>query len=72
METYIHAYIHNWSQQFFSQDYNRISHIIYDVCVNFIHELQNQHFKVDFEQQIFEKLFTAILITLRITATNLQ
>ena len=29
------TYIHNWSLQPFSQDYDLISHTIYVVCVNF-------------------------------------
>ena len=31
----IHTYIHNWSLQPFSQDYDLVSHATYVVCVNF-------------------------------------
>ena len=62
---YIHTYIiHNWSLQSFSQDYNIASH--YVACGNFIHEWR------DSELQIFEKLFMAILLTLRVFARNLH
>ena len=33
-----HTYIHNWSLQPFSQDYDLASHTTYVVCVNFMHE----------------------------------
>ena len=39
-----------------------VSHTTYVVCVNFIHKRRDLQFKVDFEQQIFEKLFMAIFI----------
>ena len=57
---------HNRSLQPISQVYDLASHSTYVVCVNFIHE-----FKVDSERQIFEKLFMAILIILRVFASNL-
>ena len=69
--TYIHIYIHNWPLQPFSQDYDLVSHTTYVVCVNFIHEWRDLQFKVDSERQIFEKLFMAILFTLRVFARNL-
>ena len=49
-------YIHNWSLQPFSQDYDLAFCVTYVECVNFIPEWQDQQFKVDFERQIFEKL----------------
>ena len=58
------AYIHNWSQQFFRQDYYLVSHVTYVVCINSIHDWRDLQFKVDYERQIFEKLFMAILVTL--------
>ena len=62
---------YNWSLQPFSQDYDLVSHTTYVVCVNFIHEWWDLQFKVDSERQIFEKLFMAILFTLRVFARNL-
>ena len=41
--------LHNWSIQPFSQDYNLASHIIYVVCVKFIHEWRALQFNVDYE-----------------------
>ena len=41
------------------------------MCVNFIHKWRGLQFKVDSERQIFEKLFMAILFTLRDFAKNL-
>ena len=38
---------------------------MYFVCVNFIHKWRNLEFKVDSEQQIFEKLFMVILFIYR-------
>ena len=38
-------------------NYNLASHTVYLVCVNFILEWQDLQYKVDTEQQIFEKLF---------------
>ena len=58
-----YKYIHNWSLQPFSQDCGLASHATYVVCFNFIHEWQDLQFNVDSEQQIFEKLFMAILFT---------
>ena len=43
----------------------------YVVCFNFIHEWRDLQYKVDFERQIFEKLYMAILFTLRAFARNL-
>ena len=50
-----------------------VSHTTYVVCVNFIHKWRDLLFKVDSERQIFffEKLFMAILFTLRVFARNL-
>ena len=43
-----------------------VSHTTYVVCVNFIPKWREMQFKVDYERQIFfEKLFMAILFTLR-------
>ena len=43
-------YIHNWSLQPFSQDYDDLaSHTTYVMCINFIHEWRNRQFKVDSE-----------------------
>ena len=36
-----HTYIHNWPFQPFSQDYGLVSHTIYVVYANFIHELRD-------------------------------
>ena len=60
-------YIHNWSSQHFSQDYDLVSH------TNFTHEWRYLRFKVDSERQIFlEKLFMAIFyFILRVFARNL-
>ena len=52
------TYIHNWSLQPFSQDYDLYS-ITHLVCVNFIHVWWDLQFKVKTEHQIFEKLFVA-------------
>ena len=49
-------YIHNWSLQSFSQDYDLASHTTYVVCINFIHKWRDLQFKFDFERQIFEKI----------------
>ena len=72
---YIHTYIHNWSLQPFSHDYDLVSHTTYVVCVSFIHEWRDLQFlkspKTDSERQIFEKLFMVILFTLRVLARNL-
>ena len=70
--TYIHTYIHNWSLQPFSQDYDLVSHTPYVVCVNFKYEGRDLRCKVDSEWQIFEKVFTAILLTFRVFDRNLQ
>ena len=51
-----------------------VSHTTYVVCVNFIHMWWDLQFKDDSEHQIiffFEKLFMAILFTLRVFARNL-
>ena len=50
MGKYDHTYAHNWSLQPFSQDYNLATHIIYIMCVNFIHEWWHLQFKVDSKQ----------------------
>ena len=50
-------HIHNWLLQPFSQDYSLVSHTTHVVCLNFIREWRDLQFNVDFEQQIFEKLF---------------
>ena len=68
---FLHTYIRNWSLQPFSQDSDLASHTIYVVCVNFIHEWRDLQLKVDPELQIFEKLFMAILFTLRVFARNM-
>ena len=68
---YYIPYIYNWPSQPFSQDYGLASHDTHVVCVNFIHEQRNLQLKVDSEGQIFEKLFMAILFTLRVFARNL-
>ena len=54
--------IHIWSLQSFSQDYNHASHITYKVFVN----------SVDFDRQIFEKLFMPpILFTRELLKGNI-
>ena len=67
----IHTYIighHNPSVRII----DLASHTTYVVCVNFIHKWRDLQFKVDSERQIFfEKLFMAILFTLRVFAGNL-
>ena len=45
---------------------DRAFHTTHVVCVNFIYENWDLQFKVDSEQQIFEKLLKAILFTLRV------
>ena len=69
---YIHTYIivhYNPSVRIIDQ----VSHTTYVVCVNFRHKWRDLQFKVDSELQIFffEKLFMAILFTLRVFARNL-
>ena len=49
LEAEMHAYIHNWLLQLFSQDYGLAFHIIHIVCVNFIHEWRGLHRKVGSE-----------------------
>ena len=46
-------------------------HTICGVCVNFINKWRDLQFKVDSEGQIFEKLFMAVWITLRVFVRNL-
>ena len=53
-------YIHNWSLQPLSQDYDLVSHNTYVMCVNFIHEEHELHFKFGCELLIFEKIFMEI------------
>ena len=69
--TYIHTYIighYNPSVRII----DLVSHTTYVVCVNFIHKWRDLQFKVDSERQrFFEKLFMAILFTLRVFARNL-
>ena len=50
-------FIHNWSLQSFSQDYDLASYPIHVVCVNFIHEWRNLQFNVHSERQIFWEIF---------------
>ena len=59
------TYIRNWSLQPFSQDYDLPSHTTYVVCVKFLQEWWDRYFKVDSEQQIFETIFMAVLLTLK-------
>ena len=61
----LHTYIIGY-YDCFSQSYGLASHIPYVECFNFIHEWRGVQFKVDLERQIFEKLFIAILLTLRV------
>ena len=51
--------------------FDLVSHTTYVVCVNFIHKWRDLQFNVDSKRQIFEKLFMAILFTLRVFARNL-
>ena len=60
--SYIHTYIHNCALQPLSQDYGLASYTTYVVCINFIHKWRDLHFKVDTEQQIFEKLSWQLFI----------
>ena len=48
-----------------------VSHTTYVVYVNFIYKWRDLQFKVESERQIFEKVFMAILFTLRVFARNL-
>ena len=57
MQPLLHAYIHNWPLQPFSQDYGLASHTTHVLCVNFICEWRDLQFNVDSERQSFEKLF---------------
>ena len=66
-----HTCMHNSSLQPFAQDYDLASHTTNAMCVNFVHEWGNLQFKVDSERHVFEKIFMAILFTLRIFARNL-
>ena len=59
--------IHNWSLQPFSQDYNLASHTTCVVCINCIHEWRHLQLEVDSE----EKLFMALLFSLRVFARNM-
>ena len=58
-------YIHKLSLQRFSQHYDLLTPLMYAVCLNFIREWRTLQFKVDYERQIFEKLFMVILIYCR-------
>ena len=49
---------------------SHVSHVTYVVCVNFIHKWRDLQFKVP-NDRFFEKLFMAILFTLRVFARNL-
>ena len=51
------VYIHNWSLETFSQDYDLVSHTTYVVCNNFIRERQDLQFNVDSGRQIFHGKF---------------
>ena len=48
-----------------------VSHTTYVACVNFIHKWRDLQFEVNYERQIFEKLFMTNLLTLRVFARNL-
>ena len=54
----MHTYIHNRPLQPFSQDYGLASHNTHVVYVSFIREWRHLQFNVDYERQIFEKLFS--------------
>ena len=69
LETGLCLHIYNWSLQ--PRIIDLISHTTYIVSVNFVHMWRDLQFKVDSERQIFEKLFTAVLFTLRVFARNL-
>ena len=43
--THLYIYLHNWSLQSFSQDYDLASHTTNVACVNFIHEQRDLQFK---------------------------
>ena len=58
------------SLQPFSQDYGLACHTTHVMCVNFMREWRNLQFNVHSERQIFEKLFMAILFTLRVFPEN--
>ena len=56
----IHTFIHNWSLQPFSQDYDLASHTNFMFCaLIFIHKWWNLQFKVDSERQISGQIFLA-------------
>ena len=40
----MYRYIHNWSLQALSQDYDLVSHITHVMCVNLIHERRDLQF----------------------------
>ena len=61
-----------WTLQAFSQDYDLASDSTDVAFVKIIHEWRDLQFKVDSERQIVEKLFMAILFTLKLFARNLQ
>ena len=44
------------------------SHLSCYVCANFIHKCWNVQYTIDSVQQIFEKLFTAMLLTLKVNS----
>ena len=62
--------LYNWSLQPFSQDYNLIFHTTHVVCIHFVHEWQNLHFKVDTEREDFLKTLRQFLLTFRVFTRN--
>ena len=62
---YIHTYKISHYKQPFIQDYDLAAHTTHVMCVSFIHKWQDLQFNVDFEPQIFDKLFTAGLFDLK-------
>ena len=56
-----HTYIHNWTLQLFSQDYDLVFTQLMLRELIFVYEWWNLQFKIDSKRQVIEKLFKAIL-----------
>ena len=70
--TLCNTYVRNWALQLFSQDYWTSLLTSLMLCVLILYISGGTYsLKVDSERQIFEKLFMAILFTLRVFARKL-
>ena len=58
------CYIHNWSLQPFSRDYDLASHTA-DVCVNFIQEWRDLQLKVNSDRFLEKLFFIKYILTLK-------